>query len=137
MTLDLQLVLAIFVGVIAATVSMWVYWRWSPQEELCRLNVRAAEARTALYQFDGLELGTALQLTRQSVTLCLRQLRLMIGPSLLAAVPILGLAWLAPWTEVARSNAVTSLPANHVPLIGFWCSLCASTVFLRFHFKIR
>jgi hypothetical protein len=82
-------------GVFAAAVSMLLYWRLSPQRQIAATRTKAAAARRALDAHEG-DFAEAWPLLRASLGLALRQVALVIGPALLASLPVLCLiVWLS------------------------------------------
>lgn len=80
-------------GLLGGVASMAVYALVSPQRRIDAARRNAAQARGALAECDG-GIADALPLMRTSLAAAWRQLRLTLGPTLLAAVPLL---LLLPW----------------------------------------
>ena len=81
-------------ALIAAAVSMGLYWLFSAQHRLNEVKIRAAKARQDLNGFDG-EFAEAWPLMRSMLGLSLRQLGLTTLPAILASIPVLALiVWL-------------------------------------------
>lgn len=92
--LPLPLCLGLWATLLAAA-SMWLYRRTSNQEELARIKPLRRQAGRALAVYDGPFAGL-WPLIRRNLVLSARQLRLTLGPSLIAAVPLLlALPWLS------------------------------------------
>ena len=85
----------VFWGVLGAIVSMALYQVFSRQALLARVSAEAAAGRWALIRYDG-EFAGFLALTRKTLGLSFRQLRLALGPALPASIPLISLlAWLS------------------------------------------
>lgn len=84
----------VFWGLVAAVLSMGLYWLFSSQEKLTDVKIRAMKARQDLNGFDG-EFGDAWPLMRSMLGLSFRQLGMTTLPALLASIPVLALiVWL-------------------------------------------
>ena len=82
-------------SVVAAGLTMALYWLLSPQKRLGEVKRRLAASKVALDRFDG-EFVEAFPLMRTMLGQALRQIGLVIGPALVAMVPVLCLiAWLS------------------------------------------
>jgi hypothetical protein len=81
-------------GLIAAALSMGLYWAVSPQGRLTRVKVDALDARKRLDAHDG-EFADAWPLMRRMLGLSLRQLAMTTWPAIVASIPVLALiVWL-------------------------------------------
>jgi len=81
-------------GLIAAALSMGLYWLFSPQGKLSDIKIRALTARRDLNAFDG-EFADAWPLMRSMLSLSFRQLAITTLPAVLASLPVLTLiVWL-------------------------------------------
>ncbi|MEQ8966245.1 MAG: hypothetical protein RID91_10500 [Azospirillaceae bacterium] len=78
-------------GVVAGAASMLLYRAVSPQRRLARTRRAAAAARRRLAGHDG-DAATLGRLVRRSLGLSLTHLRLAIGPTMLAGLPVLAVA---------------------------------------------
>ena len=125
------LVCSIVLGLFAGAISTGIYWFVSPQEHLAQLSGRVKLAQNELRSFDGTDLRIVLSLTADAFKLTLKQLGLIIGPALLAAVPVLVIAWLAHKTTIGTPNA------DWISAIAFWSPLCVCSIGLKFYFKIK
>lgn len=84
----------VFWGLLAAGLSMGLYWLLSPQGRLTDTKIRALKARQDLNAFDG-EFAEAWPLMRSMLSLSLRQLGMTTMPAVIASVPVLALiVWL-------------------------------------------
>lgn len=82
-------------SVVAAVLTMALYWWLSPQQRIAEAKRRLAAAKGALDRFNG-EFKDAWPLMRTMLSQALRQVGLVIGPALVAMVPVLCLiAWLS------------------------------------------
>lgn len=82
-------------GCVGGALSMWLYGVLSPQERIARSKREQLEVRRQLDGFDG-ELVDAWPMIRRLLALSLGHLGRVIGPALLAALPvILLLVWIS------------------------------------------
>jgi hypothetical protein len=82
-------------SVVAAALTMGLYWWLSPQKRIGEAKRRLAESKGALDRFDG-EFKDAWPLMRTMLGQALRQVGLVLAPALIAMVPVLCLiAWLS------------------------------------------
>lgn len=106
-------------GLIAAALSMGLYWLFSPQGKLTDIKVRALKARHDLNSFDG-EFAEAWPKMRSMLGLSLRQLGMTTMPALLASIPVLALiVWLSTAYGYALPDGrgpieVATTPASQV-----------------------
>lgn len=114
-------------GILAGGLSTGLYWFTSPQGRLEEIGNQVAEARLSLRQYDGTDIRCVLGMTGHALGLSFRQLGLIIGPAVLAVLPVITIAWCvgvlheSPW----------------IPATAFWASICVSAIWLRVRFKIR
>ena len=81
-------------ALVAAVLSMGLYWLFSPQGKLTDIKTRALAARRDLNAFDG-DFEDAWPLMRSMLGLSLRQLGMTTMPAVLASLPVLALiVWL-------------------------------------------
>ncbi|MEM8951826.1 MAG: hypothetical protein AAGA21_07140 [Pseudomonadota bacterium] len=81
-------------GLVAAALSMGLYWLFSPQGKLNDVKIRALDARRKLNAFDG-EFAEAWPMMRSMLGLSLKQLGMTTMPAILASLPVLALiVWL-------------------------------------------
>ena len=84
----------VFWGLLAAVLSMGLYWLLSPQGRLSEVKTRAIKARHDLNACDG-DFAEAWPLMRSMLALSFRQLGITTWPALVASVPVLALiVWL-------------------------------------------
>jgi len=82
-------------GLAGGAATMALYWLLSPQRAIAAAKVGAATARRSLDAYDG-EFADAWPLIRRVLGEALRQLRLVLGPALLSALPAICLfVWLS------------------------------------------
>ncbi|MEZ5933410.1 MAG: hypothetical protein R3F54_15950 [Alphaproteobacteria bacterium] len=81
-------------GLVAAALSMGLYWLFSPQGKLTHIKMSALAARQKLNAFDG-EFAEAWPLMRSMLGLSLKQLAMTTLPAIGASLPVLALiVWL-------------------------------------------
>jgi hypothetical protein len=81
-------------GLMAAALSMGLYWLLSPQGKLTDIKIRALKARHDLNAFDG-DFAEAWPLMRSMLGLSLKQLGMTTMPAVVASIPVLALiVWL-------------------------------------------
>lgn len=134
-----RLALVTGVGVVVGAASMFLY-RWlSPQSLLTEVGARTAEARGELMRFDGSDVRVVWTLTRRALGLSIRQIGLAIGPTAVALIPVIALAWLLDdWFDPPRGPGSSFGPAWLAPgHAAFWTSLCASALVVKLRFKIK
>ncbi len=82
-------------GLLFGTLSMLIYWKLSPQAKLAAIKDEISAAQRALRGYDGTDIKQMLLLCRSAITPAGKQLLLILGPTLLAAAPVvLAIAWL-------------------------------------------
>lgn len=81
-------------GLFSGAASMWLYGRVSPQSRLTDITARLATLRLAICNHDG-DFAGLWALTLQSLKLSIERVLRVIGPSLLAGLPVVALMlWL-------------------------------------------
>ncbi len=98
-------------GLVAASISMALYALLSPQGRLRRVKASAQDARLALDGHDG-SLGEAMPLIGRMFRSALAQLGLVLGPAVLASLPVL---FMIVWLSGAYGYFMPQ-PASEVPL---------------------
>lgn len=102
-------------SVVAAVVTMALYWRLSPQQRLGEVKRRLAASKVALDRFDG-DFKDALPLMRTMLSQALRQVGLVIGPALVAMLPVLCLVtWLHTTYGYSFPEAGAAIRAHTLP----------------------
>jgi len=94
-------------GLVAAVISMGLYWLFSPQDKLTDVKIRALKARQDLNAHDG-DFDEAWPLMRSMLGLSFRQLGMTTMPALLASIPVLALI---VWLSTAYGYALPDGPA--------------------------
>ena len=125
----------------AGSGTMLVYWRFSPQQRIAEAQLKAAEARKAMRSYDGTDLAVVRSLVGQSLGFALKHVGLVIGPTMLAAVPVvLLLLWMdgAYADRLAESSLLSVGPSWartwHAP---FLVTLSVSSLTLKIVFRIK
>ena len=107
-------------GVAAGALSMWLYRCISPQERIARSRQEQVDARRSLDQFDG-EFSEAWPLIRRLLGLSLAHVGRVIGPAVVASLPVL---CLLVWMSTAYGHEYPALPPDvevtPAPLQGRW-----------------
>jgi hypothetical protein len=102
-------------GVIAAVLSMGVYWLVSPQTRIAQARADALAARRALDAYDG-EFAEAWPLMGRVLRTALRQLGLVTSPAVIGSLPVLALlAWLSTTYGHAFPAAGAGIPVRTAP----------------------
>jgi hypothetical protein len=102
-------------GVVAAVVTMALYWRLSPQQRLGEAKRRLAASKVALDRFDG-EFKDALPLMRTMLSQALRQVGLVTGPAIIAMLPVLCLVtWLSTTYGYSFPGAGVAIRVHTLP----------------------
>lgn len=82
-------------GVVGGALSMWLYRLISPQQRIARSREEQLEVRRRLDAFDG-ELADAWPLIRRLLKLSITQVGRVLGPAVLASLPVLCLlVWMS------------------------------------------
>lgn len=83
-------------GLVTGAGTMFLYGKLSPQERIAAAQAGAAEARQAMQAYDGHDFRIMGALIRRALGAAFKQVGLVLGPTLLAAFPLLALlTWLA------------------------------------------
>lgn len=127
-------------GAITGVASMLLYARLSPQSRIAELSTHASDARMALNRFDGDDLGQVLTLTRSAVRLSLRQVGLVLVPTILAGAFAVGSAWLVN-ANVHLSQLHSGPPWAPAWLraedVAFWIPLSVTAMGTKWILKIK
>ena len=125
-------------GTIGGVGSMLLYGWVSPQARIAEVNAQTAQARRELQSFDGSDARIVWSLAKRAVGLSLRKLGLVIGPTALAVVPVILLAWLV---DVAfnLSDSPLSFGRRWLPSgqAAFWLSLGLSALAVKLCCRIK
>lgn len=97
-------------GALGGAASMWLYGVISPQERIARSKREQLEARRRLDGFDG-ELADAWPLIRRLLGLSLGHVGRVIGPALVAALPVV---FLLVWVSTAYGHR---FPIDDAPAV--------------------
>jgi hypothetical protein len=81
--------------------SMLMYGWLSDQERIADVKEDVEVARQKMQRYDGEEFGPLLEMVKESLGLSVKQLKIMLGPTLAAGIPILGLLI---WMEGAYTH---------------------------------
>lgn len=81
-------------ALVAALLSMGLYWLFSAKHRIARISAQAAAARRDLARYDG-DFAGVWPLTTRVLSISLKHLRLTAGPAVVASLPLIFLlAWL-------------------------------------------
>ena len=127
-------------GGMTGILTMLLYAKISPQSRLAVLSRQATEARQTLSRFDGGNIREVLSLTGHALKLSLRQMGLILGPTLLAGAVVLGVAWLVG--VVFELSQLTFGPAWAPSWLfggyaAFWVPLTLGAIVLKVGLKIK
>jgi len=95
-----------FWALVSSWLTMWVYRRFSNQEEMAALKPQIKAVQRKLSNYDG-DFGGLVPLIRENFSLAGRQLMLALGPAVLAGVPVL---FVLVW--ISNAYGVTMPPAE-------------------------
>lgn len=100
-----EAVVLAFWALLSSWLTMWVYRRFSNQQEMAALKPKIKGVQKKLSNYDG-EFSGLVPLIRENFSLAGRQLALALGPALLAGVPVLFvLVWISNAYGVAMPSA--------------------------------
>jgi hypothetical protein len=124
-------------GLLVGIVAMLIY-RWiSPQKKLAALKLEIVESRRAMRSYTGTDVREMLRLSTRSITPALRQLLLVLVPTLIAAAPVV---FVVLWLGNAFSDRpVWSMGPDwlrtwHTP---FMTALTVAALAMKFTLKIH
>ncbi|MFZ2236791.1 MAG: hypothetical protein WBP11_09050 [Dokdonella sp.] len=103
----------LFWSVISGAAGMWLYRRYSPQSRIAEVRTQIAAAQSELAKYDG-EFDGLMPLIGRQFRLVFTQMRLTLGATLLAGLPIL---LMLPWLSNQYSHAL--------PSAGTFVTFCA------------
>ena len=98
-------------SVISGAAGMWLYRRYSPQSRIAEVRTQIAVAQNDLAKYDG-EFNGLLPLIGRQFRLVFTQMRLTLGATLIAGLPIL---LMLPWLSNHYSNELPA-PASTVTI---------------------
>ncbi|HEX8523194.1 MAG TPA: hypothetical protein VF669_13135 [Tepidisphaeraceae bacterium] len=107
-------------GAIVGAVAMLIYWKISPQERLVALKGEMKDSRRALSAYAGTDVREVLRLAGRAIAPALRQLLLILAPTLLAAAPVI--------------VTMILLRSSHM---AFMIGAAVATLAMKFGFKIH
>jgi len=108
------LVLA-FWALVSSWLTMWVYRRFSNQEEMAALKPQVKAVQKKLANYDG-EFSGLMPLIRENFRLSGRHIMLALGPALLAGVPVLFvLVWISNAYGVTMPPAGSAIEVRAIP----------------------
>ena len=82
-------------GLVMGGGSMLMYGWLSPQDEISELKDEVEEARQKMQSYEGDEFEPVLEMAKESISLSLKQMRVMLGSTMAAGLPILAvLVWM-------------------------------------------
>lgn len=82
-------------ALLGSAISMLLYWWLSPQHKISDIKRRATAARMELASYDG-EFDGLLRVAMNTIGLSFRQIGIVLGPTLLASLPLLCLlVWIS------------------------------------------
>jgi len=123
-----------FWALFSSWLTMWVYRRFSNQDEMAALKPKIKAVQKKLSNYDG-DFGGLVPLIRENFSLAGRQLMLALGPALLAGVPVLFvLVWISNAYGVAVPSAGSTVEvrvsavANAEPASWRWAGAQAESI---------
>ncbi|WP_425397285.1 hypothetical protein [Aeoliella sp.] len=135
-----SIVLFVGAGCVTGLLAMLLYGKLSPQAQVAALSSEIKATQSALIQLDDSDLGAVWRLASRAVGLSLRQIKLILIPTLCAGLVVLGVAWLIDSTLDATQS---SFQANWLPSwlnsghVAFWVPLTVSALIAKWRFKIK
>lgn len=76
-------------GLVLGAATMLIYKWLSPQEKITDIAERAAAARRQMQAYKGDDMSEVMGLVKRSLALSFEQMKFVIGPTLVAAAPVL------------------------------------------------
>ena len=130
----------ILAGASIGAMSMLLYGKLSPQGRVAQLSVQIAEARAALSSYDEVDARVLWSKAKHAIGLSLEQIKLILLPTLCAALPVLGFAWLVD--NSLDLSSITLAPgwqpdwlfSGHV---AFWLPLTLAAVAVKWKYEIK
>jgi hypothetical protein len=122
-------------GLVVGAGAMLIY-RWiSPQKRLRELKQEMADARRAMRGYNGTDGREMLRLSGQAIAPALRQLLLVLVPTIVAAVPVGLVVW---WLSATKSDVWSVGPAwMHTWHTPFMFAVTVAALGLKFALKIH
>src|SRR4051812_11229176 len=75
-------------GLIVGTLAMLIYWRLSSQQRIRKLREQISEAMRAQRAYTGTDPMHILKLSKQAIAPALKQVLLVLGPTLVGVLPV-------------------------------------------------
>lgn len=103
-------------GLVLGAVTMLLYGWLSPQERIAEVKEKVEEARREMQEYTGKEFAPMWEKIKRTFRLTFRQLRIMLGPTLIAALPvILVLIWMEEDYKYELPEAESTVEATVQP----------------------
>jgi len=120
-------------GLVVGTLAMLIYWKLSPQKKLAQLKIELTNGRRAMNAYTGSDFREMMRLSRHTIAIALKQVLLVLGPTLVAAIPVIGaMAWIdlpSPMWQVGPEW----MRSWHTP---FMIGVSVAALVMKFGFKI-
>lgn len=113
-------------GLVTGALTMILYWLISPQRRLAALKQEASEARRAHRAYEGTSFHEICRLSWRAISPALMQVGLGLGPTLVAAAPVvLMMAWLESsyshrFPRAGEPVTITTTPASAMEQLVQW-----------------
>jgi hypothetical protein len=92
-------------GLIVGVLAMLIYWLLAPQQRILAIRAEMADAQRALRAYNGTDPRQILRLSAKSISPALKQLLLLLLPTLIATAPVL---LVMDWLESAYAYRLPS-----------------------------
>jgi hypothetical protein len=93
-------------GLFTGVLAMLLYWLLSPRDRILGVKADIAQAQQALRAYKGTDPREILRLSGKSISAAIRQILLLLGPTLIATAPVLlVMAWLESTYNDRMPNA--------------------------------
>ena len=127
-------------GALVGALSMLLYARLSPQARVAQLSAQIAQARSALNQAGDCDMRTVWSMTMHALGLSIQQIRLILVPTLCAAMLVLGVAWFVDL--MFDLSHICIMPARQPSWLfsghtAFWVPLTVVAVAVKWKFAIK
>jgi uncharacterized membrane protein (DUF106 family) len=122
-------------GLLLGVAAMLIYRLISPQKKLKAIKHEMAQARSAMRSYDGTDPREMLRLSGKAIAPALRQLLLVLGPTIIAAAPVALVVW---WLESTKSQVWSFGPTwMHTWHTPFMAALTVAALGMKFALKIH